>query len=37
VVCGRGETAATCRPESAFASVDLPTFGRPASARKPER
>ena len=37
VVWGRGETAATWAPASALASVDLPTFGRPARATRPER
>src|SRR2546425_11236553 len=37
VVCGRGETIATLRPTSWFTSVDLPTFGRPRIATKPER
>src|SRR5919202_4006151 len=35
VVCGLSETIATFAPESAFTSVDLPTFGRPATATKP--
>ena len=29
VVCGLSETIATLPPQSAFTSVDLPTFGRP--------
>ena len=37
VVWGRGETAATWLPARALASVDLPTFGRPARATSPER
>ena len=37
VVCGLSETIATLAPTIALASVDLPTFGRPASATKPER
>ena len=37
VVCGLSETIATFAPTIALASVDLPTFGRPASAMKPER
>src|SRR3954453_24167986 len=37
VVCGLSETIAILRPTSALTSVDLPTFGRPASATKPER
>ena len=35
VVCGLSETIATFRPTRPFTSVDLPTFGRPASATKP--
>ena len=35
VVCGLSETIATLPPQSAFTSVDLPTFGRPATATKP--
>ena len=35
VVCGLSETIATLPPQSALTSVDLPTFGRPASATKP--
>jgi hypothetical protein len=30
------ETIATLPPQSAFTSVDLPTFGRPATATKPD-
>ena len=37
VVCGLSETIATFAPTSAFTSVDLPTFGRPATATKPGR
>ena len=37
VVCGLSETIATLRPTIALTSVDLPTFGRPASATKPLR
>src|SRR5919198_661229 len=37
VVCGLSETIATLPPQSAFTSVDLPTFGRPATATKPLR
>ena len=37
VVWGRGDTAATRVPTSAFASVNLPTLGRPASATSPDR
>ena len=36
VVCGLSETIATFVPVSAFTSVDLPTFGRPATATKPD-
>ena len=36
VVCGLSETIATLPPQSAFTSVDLPTFGRPATATKPD-
>src|SRR5262245_7507412 len=35
VVCGLSETIATLPPQSAFTSVDLPTFGLPATATKP--
>src|ERR671932_411286 len=35
VVCGLFETIATLPPQSAFTSVDLPTFGRPATATNP--
>ena len=35
VVCGLSETIATLPPASAFTSVDLPTFGRPATATNP--
>jgi hypothetical protein len=31
------ETIATLLPTIAFARVDLPTFGRPARAMKPDR
>ena len=37
VVCGLSETIATLWPTIALTSVDLPTFGRPASATKPDR
>src|SRR5579862_509546 len=37
VVCGRLEVIATFVPTIAFVSVDLPTFGRPATATKPAR
>ncbi len=37
VVCGLSETMLTFCPTSAFNSVDLPTFGRPASVTNPER
>src|SRR6185437_15505076 len=37
VVCGRGVTMLTFCPTSALSSVDLPTFGRPTSAAKPQR
>src|SRR5439155_22625808 len=37
VVCGLSDTIATLRPTIALTSVDLPTFGRPASATKPDR
>src|SRR5437879_8008182 len=36
VVCGRLLVIATLLPTSAFISVDLPTFGRPAKQAKPE-
>jgi len=36
VVCGLSDTIATLPPASAFTSVDLPTFGRPATATKPD-
>src|SRR5579884_1389637 len=36
VVCGLSETIATLPPQSAFTSVDLPTFGRPATATTPD-
>src|ERR1041385_8215488 len=36
VVCGLSETIATLPPASALTSVDLPTFGRPATATKPD-
>src|SRR5436190_6638177 len=35
VVCGLSETIATLPPQSAFTSVDFPTFGVPATATKP--
>src|SRR5881275_716177 len=35
VVCGLSETIATFRPTSALTRVDLPTFGRPATATNP--
>ena len=37
VVCGLSDTIATLSATSAFTSVDLPAFGRPASATNPER
>jgi hypothetical protein len=37
VVCGLSETIAIFAPTIALARVYLPTFGRPASATKPER
>ena len=37
VVCGLGLTILTLRSSSAFRSVDLPTFGRPTIATKPQR
>ena len=37
VVCGLSETIDTLRPTIAFSIVDLPTFGRPTIATKPER
>ena len=37
VVCGLSETIATWSRQSAFVSVDLPTFGRPASPTNPLR
>src|SRR5262245_7749910 len=36
VVCGFDETAAMCSPTSALSKVDLPAFGRPMSAAKPD-
>src|SRR5215468_1706514 len=36
VVCGLSETIAIFPPASALTSVDLPTFGRPATAMKPD-
>src|SRR5881398_159565 len=36
VVCGLAETATTCSPTRRFTRVDLPTFGRPASATRPD-
>src|SRR3954470_16943957 len=35
VVCGLSDTIAPSPPQSALTSVDLPTFGRPATAMKP--
>src|SRR5215831_11179343 len=35
VVCGLSETIATFPPHSPLTSVDLPTFGRPATATNP--
>ena len=37
VVCGRGVTMLSFWPTRALSSVDLPTFGRPTSAAKPQR
>ena len=37
VVLGRGEVMATLVPTMVLTSVDLPTFGRPTTATKPER
>src|SRR4051794_6457435 len=37
VVCTLRETIVTLEPTSAFTSVDLPTFGAPISATKPQR
>src|SRR3954463_8239480 len=37
VVCGLSDTIATLWPIIAFTGVDLPTFGRPASATNPDR
>ena len=37
VVCGLSETIATLWPIIVLTSVDLPTFGRPASATNPDR
>src|SRR6476469_1469509 len=37
VVCGLSETIAILPPTMLLTSVDLPTFGRPASATNPER
>ena len=37
VVCGLSETIDTWAPQSAFTSVDLPTFGRPATPTRPQR
>src|SRR5204862_5497981 len=34
---GFGDTMARCSPTSALSSVDLPTFGRPASTMVPQR
>src|SRR5581483_1003634 len=36
VVCGLSETMATLLPQRALTRVDLPTFGRPATATKPD-
>ena len=37
VVCTLGVTIATLLPTSALISVDLPAFGAPISAMKPQR
>src|SRR3982750_4432416 len=37
VVCGTGETIASCSPSAAFKNVDLPTFGLPTIAALPLR
>src|SRR6202043_4036092 len=37
VVCTLGVTMEILDPTNAFASVDLPTFGAPISATKPQR
>ncbi len=37
VVCGLGDTIATFCPTNWLINVDLPTFGRPITATKPER
>src|SRR5919106_4675870 len=37
VVCGRGEVMATLSPTKEFTRVDLPVFGRPTTATKPDR
>lgn len=37
VVCGFGLTIASLLPTKALSKVDLPTFGRPTSATKPQR
>src|SRR5215469_7891061 len=37
VVCGLGVTMLSFCPTSALSRVDLPTFGRPTSAAKPQR
>ena len=37
VVCGFGLTMLILRFSSALSSVDLPTFGRPTIAAKPQR
>ena len=37
VVCTLRETMVTLEPTSALTSVDLPTFGAPISATKPQR
>src|SRR5713226_9687241 len=37
VVCGLGLSIASLAPTRAFSNVDLPTFGRPTKATKPQR
>ena len=37
VVCAFAEVMLTFWPTSAFSSVDLPTFGRPTIATRPQR
>jgi hypothetical protein len=37
VVLGRDDVMATFVPTIVFTRVDLPTFGRPTTATKPER